>query len=276
MRSFKYNSYFLVLCIFLSGCAQPSNFGLNEAPSLNGPNDEGFEVGSEPLDDSQIVLDSFGERFQKAKASSLLAARYMEQNCKTITSWQNWNNLPMQLCTYQLLDKQAQVLMLNPGIRRLTLWLQNACKDLSINFANCMERSFNRIMHQSGAQFPIAGVVLEDMDGNKIANSYAFRNGVTVRVEAVSSGTESPLSSEQIEKSFTDEVVSTMTFGRPISTTRELMTAYAFFANLSIPDLGTSNERKNIYNTVIGDLYKQAWHSSENHIIRSWIYGQGF
>lgn len=36
-------------------------------------------------------------------------------------------------------------------------------------------------MGQSGAQFPVAGVVFEDMDGTG-QRIYPFRNGVTVRV----------------------------------------------------------------------------------------------
>lgn len=227
-----------------------------------------------PLLDSEIELDSYGESFQAKIATKLQNARYMEKNCGNVSTWNEWENFPMKWCRYRSNGQNAEVLMLNPGPRRLTQWLEEACGSFAGNFDNCMNKAFNQILYQSGGQFPVAGVVIEDMDGDNRGNAYAFRNGVTIQVAAFSTATESIISDSQISRAFTDPAIKTYTYGRPISLTREQLTSYARDNGLQIPTLGSSSQRLNVYNEVLGDLYRKAWYSSQNHIIRAWVYAQ--
>lgn len=274
---------FLILSFHLVGCGgEITSFSAqlpsNETESTPG-DDESKQSNpqpSTPIPDQDIKLDTFGEQFQKSIATRLEQSRYMEKNCQSVSSWSTWKDLPMKWCRYQTKGQSAEVLMLNPGPRRLTQWLQDACSSLSGNFNNCMEKSFKQILYQSGGQFPVAGVVIEDMDGNGKGNAYAFRNGVTIRVSAFSTGTEQILSSSLVSRAFTDPAMYTYTYGRPISITREQLSSYGRAHGLDLPNLGSSSERKNIYNEVMAELYQNAWHSQRNHILRAWIYAQNF
>ncbi|MBK8211804.1 MAG: hypothetical protein IPK78_19505 [Rhodospirillales bacterium] len=52
------------------------------------------------------------------------------------------------------------------------------------------------ILQQSSAQFPIAGIVFEDMEA-KLMKGYAFRDGLTARVDGWTNGSEASPTSEQ-------------------------------------------------------------------------------
>lgn len=229
-----------------------------------------------PLDESKISLDAEGEAFQASIKSRLLNSRYMEKNCRDLNQWMNWSKVPMKWCRYSTGGQNAEVLMLNPGPRRLTQWLASACRRHSRSPSSCMTKTFNHVMNQSGAQFPVAGVVIEDMDGNGRGNAYAFRNGVTVQVAAFGTATESKLTDAQIARSFTDQPLRTYSYGRISSTTRDQLTRYAKSVGLEIPTLGTSGEQKNIFNEVTGNLYLAAWSGATNHLISAWVFAQGY
>lgn len=244
---------------------------ISETPSQPDPVSPSF-----PIEDSKIKLDSYGESYQAQIASRLIASRYMEKNCNTVWDWDDWEGLPLVHCRYRTGGQNAEVLMLNPGPRRLTLWLEEACGSFAKDFQSCMDKAFKQILYQAGGQFPVSGIVIEDMDGNGRGNAYAFRNGVTVQISAFGTGTESTISEAQIDRSFTDAPIKTYTYGRPISLTREQLTSYAKYAKLGIPNLGSSSARTNTFNEVMRDLYKSAWSSSQNHIIRAWVFNQGY
>lgn len=226
--------------------------------------------------EQNITLDAIGESFQKSIAAELTNARYMEQTCRDVSTWQNWQDLPMKWCTYMSLGQATQVLLLDPGPRRLTMWIQDACTAFAMNLNQCMSATYSQIINQSGAQFPVAGVVVEDSNGTGRGNAYAFRNGVTVAINAFASGTVQILSPAQTAQSFTDVPIKTFSYGRPVSVTREQLTAYATAQHLTIPVLGTSADQLNIFNEEVGLLYQQAWLSSQNQLIRAWVSSQGF
>jgi endoglucanase len=116
-------------------------------------------------------------------------------------------------------------------------------------------------MGQSGAQFPVAGVVFEDiLPANGKLEVFAFRNGVTVRVNGITHlGTAQP-SAVEIEKSLHGEVTSAFRFARIQSTTRE-----QYLANG-----GTRNVTGNAWNEVNRDLYKAAWGRNRNEMMVAW------
>src|SRR5678815_3854885 len=80
--------------------------------------------------------------------------------------------------------KTAKVIMLNAEPDQLARWVVSTCIEVVGNASNkCTRTIGNQIIGQSGAQFPIAGIVFEDiLPANGKFEVFAFRNGVTVRV----------------------------------------------------------------------------------------------
>lgn len=254
----------------------PTPTPIPEAEPEPQPEPEPTPVEPAWLPESKIKLDAYGENFQAGIASPLANAKYMARNCVAAKGFTAWKDLPLERCSYRSGGQNAEVVMLNPGPRRLTAWLQDACKDLAKDTTLCMEKTYKQILYQSGAQFPVGGVVIEDMDGNGKGNAYAFRNGVTIRVAAFATATETLLTATQVARSYTDAASATYSYARPVSVTREQMTRYASAVKLTIPVLGASSERKNNYNELIGQLYRDSWSSNRSHVIRAWVYNQGF
>lgn len=194
-------------------------------------------------------------------------SRYMEQNC-VAASYPGWENLPLKECTYSVkgandpVKKTARVIMLNAEPNQLARWVVATCIEVVGNASNkCTKAIGSQIISQSGAQFPIAGIVFEDiLPENGKFEVFAFRNGVTVRVNGVTHiGTAQP-SAAEIEKSLHGEVASTLRFARIQSTTRE-----QYLANG-----GTRNVIGNAWNEVNRDLYKAAWGQNRNEMMIAW------
>jgi hypothetical protein len=233
---------------------------------------------SKVVPDQDIALSAAADAFAKSIATRLANSRYMEKNCVDVATWNEWVDLPMKRCRYSSSGQTAEVLMLNPGPRRLAMWLEDACAAFSSSVSTCMTSTFNHIMGQSGAQFPVAGIVIEDMDGNGKGNLYCFRNGVTVQIPSFGTATESKATETWIANSFTDKPSKTYSYARPVSATRSQLNSYAQaqgFLGDEIPMLSTSassGAASNLFNEVTGDLYREAWYSKQNHVIRAWVH----
>jgi hypothetical protein len=240
------------------------------------PSEQAVPSAPEPLSESAIELDGRGEEFQAKISAGLEASHYMEGDCTEIGNWPGWEGLPLERCRYSTNGQTAEVVMLNPGPRRLTAWLENACRDLADDFENCLTKTYQNILNQSGAQFPVAGIVIEDMDGNGHGNVYAFRDGVTVKVSLFTTGSEALLAETQIQEALWAPPLHTYTYARPSSTTREQLATYGGAANLKLPSLAQTEEQSNAFHQTVGDLYRQAWFGSTNHVIRAWVAAQGF
>ena len=97
----------------------------------------------------------------------------------------------MKRCTYRQPDnnapsgKTATVIMLNPEKELLAKWLVASCVIVkgSTDVKSCAIKLAKAIIDASGSQFPIAGIVLEDMNGDHLQEAYTFRDGVTVKLE---------------------------------------------------------------------------------------------
>lgn len=249
--------------------------GAGDNSSLTDPG----EPSPEPADpvvphtwaDAAVKLDATGEAFAASIATGLKNSRYMEDDCRDDRSWPLYGDLPVIRCKYGLGGQRAEVVMLNAGPRRLTAWLMDACRGLNENLTTCMNRGYRQILHQSGGQFPVTGVVLEDMSGNGKGEAFAFREGVTIRISNFGTGTESIISNAQVQAALTAPAMYTYSYGRPISVTREQMTAYAKKEGITIPALGTSSERKNSWHVLIGEMYRDSWKTGRSHILRAWL-----
>jgi hypothetical protein len=194
-------------------------------------------------------------------------SRYMEQNCAA-TTYPGWESLPLKECTYSVkgahdpVKKTAKVIMLNAEPEQLARWVVSTCIEVVGSATNkCTKAIGRQIIGQSGAQFPVAGIVFEDIlpDDGKF-EVFAFRNGATVRINGVTHlGTAQP-SAAEIETSLNGEVRSTLRFARIQSTTRD-----QYLANG-----GTRNVTGNAWNEVNRDLYKAAWGHNQNEMMVAW------
>jgi hypothetical protein len=195
------------------------------------------------------------------------SSRYMEQNCEP-TTYPGWEGLPLQKCTYSVkgandpVKKTAKVIMLNASPDQLARWVVSTCVEVTGGAAvRCTRRLSRHINGQSNAQFPVAGIVFEDIlpeDGRE--EVYAFRNGVTVRVDGVTHRATQQPTPEQIEKSLNGQVTSAGLFARIQSTTREQYRANGG----TRPVLGLA------WLEVTKDLYKAAFGNDRNELMIAW------
>jgi hypothetical protein len=216
--------------------------------------------------DSGLIADlvsRYGER--------LIKSRYMEKNCKPV-SWPGWEGLPTQKCRYPVTDratsttKYAEVVMLNAPPEKVARWVVTAVHDAgSTQPAADADKLFRHILGQSGGQFPIAGVVYEDMEGDGLMKAYAFRNGVTVRVAGLQHRTTHTLTPAEITASLTGPVERVYTYAGIASTTPGQYKAAG-----GTLDVGTNSERKPAWLDAVADQYRRAWTSDRNELISAW------
>src|SRR5208282_831571 len=125
-------------------------------------------------------------------APRLAQARYMEVNPKPVTV-AGWEGFPTVQCTYSVEDKAlntnktAVVILLDPDAHRLARWMVNAYLTAKGSATtNDLKKLADFIIWQSGGQFPVRGIVYEDiLPANGINEIYCFRDGVTVKINGV-------------------------------------------------------------------------------------------
>jgi hypothetical protein len=211
------------------------------------------------------------ERLKRKYAGKLQRARYMEQNCEA-TTYPGWENFPSTKCRYTVTDKDgrkksATVIMLNPAVEQLARWVVKTCLVVKGGADSAYtDKLFNRVLSQSGGQFPVAGIVFEDiLPADSIYEVYCFRNGVTVQIKGVKHrGAEQPADAE-IEKSLHGEVTWIGRFARLQGTTTE-----EYSENGGTADVGNSNNRKAAWLDVSRQLYQAAWGNERNELMIAW------
>src|ERR1039458_10306085 len=92
----------------------------------------------------------------------------MEANPQPITV-PGWEGYPTTNYTYSVRDrstgtnKTASVIMLNPDARQLARWIVTACLEAKGRAdQGSIQKLANHSISQSGAEFPVRGVVYED------------------------------------------------------------------------------------------------------------------
>lgn len=201
-------------------------------------------------------------------SDALVGARYMEQNCVS-TSVNGWDGYPLMRCQYEVSNsdrstRKAAIVMLNPGPERLAGWIFSTCETVSRDTVFCRWGLFKHILSQSGGQFPVTGIVYEDIiPGDGEFETYAFRNGVTVRLSKLAHRSVEPLSEEQIAVSLDPDagVERVFRFGRIASTTQEQV--------ISLYGGGGILEGET-WSDAVGRLYKEAWNAPENRLLTAW------
>jgi hypothetical protein len=195
------------------------------------------------------VKDSGAPRYSKG----IVTGRYMEGQCAE-TSFLNWEGFPLQRCTYRQPDstvpggRVATVIMLNPEKELLAKWLVASCVIVKGNTGvkNCAVKLAKDIINASGSQFPVAGIVLEDMDGNNVQDAFAFRDGVTVKLQG---GTNNDLALDP--NTVIQSTASQSGFARIQSTSRQVYKNYKGSHAQDVTGLKWLD--------VVRELYQDAW-----------------
>ncbi|MBO7249364.1 MAG: hypothetical protein J6U88_04730, partial [Bacteroidales bacterium] len=133
------------------------------------------------LKDSLEVMDA---RSADVLASAYMAEKYLGEN----TEIPGWEGFPVKLYEYYTdvdvkinKPKKGLVYMFNPSPRQLSMWILNAVHAATDTLRyEDIKRLSNFIKWQSGAQFPVKGVVYEAMYVKNHFRPYVFKDGVTV------------------------------------------------------------------------------------------------
>ena len=205
------------------------------------------------------------ERLEKRFAAEK-AGRYMEQMCRDST-YDGWTGYPVQVCDYTVRDKKlgpisARVVLLDPTPSQLARWTVSACIEVrGTADAECTAAVLDRIISQSNAQFPVAGLVLEDQHVAGNYEVYPFRDGVTVRVDGITNMRQVIPTATMNEIALSAPPKATGLYARVAGTTREEYAAIC-------PDADVTGLA---WRRVVRQAYQSAWRSDRNPLLVAWL-----
>ena len=223
------------------------------------------------------LKDSLPALVQRAK--DLLDRAYMAQTLLgTTDTLPGWEGFRVKLYEYKTSPdlythqpKTAKVYLLDPSPEKLAMWILTTCWEVkkSVDYKYVNEL-FLWIRGQSGAQFPVKGLVYEDQYTKDFQEPYVFKDGVTVYIQDSSKfPTDKTCTPEQIEfylrLSNADIKPQTGQYGRIASTRRE-----DYLQDGGTEDVGNINDRKTKWLDVVRELYKKAWRSDRNELFIAW------
>ena len=215
------------------------------------------------------------------RCAKVLEAAYMAENLLgERDDLPDWEGYPVQLYEYYTgrdiylgEPKRGLVYLLNPSPEQLARWVVNAVYDATGRLDPAdIEKLCAFIQWQSGAQFPVSGVVYEDMYTAGFYEPYVFKDGVTVYVaDSTYLTREKHPTDEMLEYYLTltnDQLrPNTGRYARISSTTREMYYAAGGTAEVGHSDDG---ERSQAWLAEVGRLYREAWGSDKNFLIYAW------
>lgn len=223
------------------------------------------------LKDSLEVMDKRSEDVLK---SAYMAETYLGEN----TQIPGWEGYPVKLYEYYTPEdikinkkKKGLVYMLNPSPRQLSMWIITAVYEATgaLEYENILRLS-NFIKWQSGAQFPVKGVVYEAMYTPDHYEPYIFKDGVTVYIaDSLMFPADKTCTEEQLQfylnMSNSDLKARTGRYARISSTTREM-----YYNAGGKTDVGSEQNRSHAWLDEVAKLYKEAWNSDRNELIIAW------
>jgi len=206
-------------------------------------------------------------------AERLKRSRYMEGDGGHEVRIAGWETFPTKRYTYKITDKDgtvksAAVVMLNPSADQIARWIVFALVEVKGQYiATEGDKIFQHILSQSGGQFPVAGMVYEDIlphDGKY--ELYCFRDGVTVRIDGIPQTSTDPLTGEQIETTINGKVARVYTYARIQSTSPAQWIAAGGAADVM------ENGKPTIqWLEAVRSAYQQAWGSARNELLIAWV-----
>lgn len=225
----------------------------------------------------------------------LTGGKYMSPagGCQDVTAdLLGWPAKSLMQCNYEVEDhlangskrkRQGFVVLANPPPERALTWVASACAMAAPKAQQeCVQTTAADILGASGTQFPVAGLVWEDLycgnngkcvydkhgneAGDGVHEGYVFRNGVTVRVHGYRNGTETPAS--DLEALAFSQVVDGIASGyaRVSSTSREDFRTYT--KRDDIPS-GHSDDDAVAWSDIVGSVFRAALDSDRNPLIEA-------
>ena len=216
-----------------------------------------------------------------ARCEKVLEAAYMtEKLLEERTDLPGWEGYPVQLWEYHTGEdiylhapKKGLVYLLDPSPEQLARWVVNAVFDATGELDPAkIEQLCAFIQWQSGAQFPVSGVVYEDMYTAGFYEPYVFKDGVTVYVADSTWLTRDKHPNDEMLQYYltvTNDQLKPNTgrFARISSTTREMYYAAGGKADVGHSDDG---QRSQAWLSEVGRLYREAWNNDKNFLIYAW------
>lgn len=213
------------------------------------------------------------------KARQVLASAYMVQDLVAVKyNLPGWEGFPVCLYFYKTgvdirtgAPKNGLVYLLNPTAEKLAMWIATTCwitkKSLSSTYTDQLA---DWIMHQSGAQFPVGGVVYEDQYVKGAQEPYLFKDGVTVYMKDSANWSRNGILTDKqlqftLKAGLSDLKTQTGQYARICSTTREDYTAAG--GPLVV---GSTSDRRLSWLVAVRQLYQQAWNSDINLLMVMW------
>lgn len=223
-------------------------------------------------------LDVMTARCRKSLQAAYMAEKKLGER-KDIPGWEGF---PVELWEYHTgvdiklgVPKKALVYMLNPDAQKLAKWIINAVYDVTgeVKYED-LEKVRNFITWQSGAQFPVKGVVYEDMYTRGFYEPYVFKDGVTVYIKDDAMRADDKTCTEEqlqfyLEMDNSALRENTGRYARICSTTREMYYKAGGTDNVGWGDDG---KRSQAWLDTVARLYKEAWNSDRNFLIYAWAY----
>jgi len=219
------------------------------APICKGQNND---LSNKFLNDSLEVIQ---QRIEKL----IIPARYMAGKVISETDTiKGWETIKVTLYEYTVDQgkKTGRVYMANADARKLASWVITTC----VTLTNTLEKGntdflIKSIRYASGGQFPVKGIVYENMDG-KGYFPYLFKDGVTVFLTEATAYDLNLINDNNI--------VRVGKYARIISTTRGEY-------NSLFPNVNTADKE---WLKVVRDEYKLALKSDKNNLMIAWSKGK--
>lgn len=225
----------------------------------------------------KIVRDSLPvltERCEKVLKAAYMAQTYLGED-RNLSGWEGY---PVKLYEYKTgydstacARKTGKVYLLNPTPEQLARWIMTAVWEVkgNLDFAST-EKLRKQVLYQSGAQFPVSGVVYEAMYKPGDYYPYLFKDGVTVWLaDSTYFSKDHNPNAEQLDfylhMKTTDLKPRVGSYARICSTTPEQYTA----AGGKEP-VGTNKQAAQHWLYVVRKLYQQAWNSDRNELMVIW------
>ncbi len=224
-------------------------------------------------------LEAVAARCAESKKAAYMAGKLLGVN----DSIPGWEGYPVELWEYYTgvdikagVKKRGLVYMLNPDAEKMAKWIINAVYDVrgEVRYDD-IEKVRKFITWQSGTQFPVSGVVYEDMYVAGDYYPYLFKDGVTVYVadEARWKSETAHPTDEQLEfylrMTNNDLKDYTGRYARICSTNREM-----YYKAGGKDEVGFSDDGKRSVSWLdtVKRLYKEAWNSERNFLIYAWAF----
>ncbi len=237
---------------------------------------------------AQATFNDLPENFRKEgfpqlieRCRQVLSAAYMTQR-ELSTHWDipGWEGYPVKLYEYytgvdikKYVRKRGLVYLLNPSPEKLATWIATSCWDVKQSVDTVYTNKVAAFIEwQSAAQFPVLGVVYEDMYTKDFHEPYIFKDGVTVYVaDSTKMPADKHCTPEQLQYYLTlknsDLKPNTGRYARICSTTRTM-----YYNNGGKEEVGDNDENRiQHWLDVVRRTYQKAWFSDHNELITAWV-----